>query len=62
VPARLRLFPASAFCRYDPNCQPYESVADLFRRARGDDFPELEARARWISEKVDAGDWEALGF
>jgi hypothetical protein len=52
----------SAFCRYDPNCQPYESVADLFRRARGDDFPELEARARWISEKVDAGDWEALGF
>jgi len=52
----------SAFCRYDPSCQPYESVADLFRRARGDDFPELEARARWINEKIDAGDWEALGF
>jgi hypothetical protein len=51
-----------ALCRYDQNCQPYESVADLFRRTRGDDFPEIEARARWINEKIDAGDWEALGF
>jgi len=49
-------------CRYDPNCQPYESVADVFRRARGNDFPALEADAGWINEKLDAGDWEALGF
>ena len=27
-----------------------------------DEFPEIEARARWISEKIDAGDWESLGF
>jgi hypothetical protein len=35
---------------------------DIFRRARGDDYPEIEARARWINEKIDAGDWETLGF
>jgi len=49
-------------CRYDPNCQPYETWPDILRRARGNDFPEIEARARWINEKIDAGDWEALGF
>jgi len=49
-------------CRYDPNCQPYESWPDLLRRTSGNDFPEIEARARWINEKIDAGDWEALGF
>jgi len=49
-------------CRFDPNCQPYETVTDLVRRASGNGFPEIEARARWINEKIDAGDWEALGF
>jgi len=49
-------------CRFDPTCQPYETLVDLVRRASGNDFPDLEARARWINEKIDAGDWEALGF
>lgn len=50
------------FCMWDRACQPYESVHDIFRRAVGDELPEIEARARWINEKIDAGDWEALGF
>ncbi len=50
------------FCYYDLNCQPYESMVDIFRRVGGTDFPEAEARARRINEKIDAGDWEALGF
>ena len=51
-----------AMCVYDPNCQPYESAADILRRTDGTGFPALEARARWINEKIDAGDWAALGF
>ncbi|HEU5135595.1 MAG TPA: hypothetical protein VFU13_10670 [Steroidobacteraceae bacterium] len=51
-----------AFCHYDRNCQPYESLADILRRTGGGDFPGNEARARQINEKIDAGDWEALGF
>ena len=50
------------FCRYDQGCQPYESVSDIFRRANGNEYPQIEDRARWINEKIDAGDWEALGF
>ena len=49
-------------CRWDPRCQPYESVTDVIRRGNENEFPEFEARARWINEKIDAGDWEALGF
>jgi len=49
-------------CRFDRNCQPYESWPDILRRTSGNDFPQIEARARWINEKIDAGDWEALGF
>jgi hypothetical protein len=49
-------------CRLDTSCQPYETAADIFRRWRADSFPEIETRARWINEKIDAGDWEALGF
>lgn len=51
-----------AMCVYDPNCQPFESAADVLRRSDGTGFPALEARARWINEKIDEGDWEALGF
>ena len=49
-------------CYGDTNCQPYETAIDLIRRATGNDFLEVEARARWINEKIDAGDWEAMGF
>ncbi len=49
-------------CRFDPSCQPYESATDILRRGNENEFPELEARARWVNEKIDAGDWEALGF
>ncbi len=49
-------------CMFDTNCQPYESVVDVIRRANENDFQQHEARARWINEKIDAGDWAALGF
>jgi hypothetical protein len=51
-----------SLCIYDVNCQPYESVSDIFRRGSGNEYPQIEARARWINEKLDAGDWAALGF
>lgn len=49
-------------CMWDRACQPYESVYDIFRRARGEGMLEVEVRAREINEKIDAGDWESLGF
>jgi len=49
-------------CMWDRACQPFESLTDVLRRARGEEFTEIEARARWINEKIDAGDWEVLGF
>jgi hypothetical protein len=49
-------------CMFDRACQPYESVAEILRRTAGEELPALEASARWINEKIDAGDWESLGF
>lgn len=54
--------PVMMACRLDTSCQPYETLTDIFRRWRAGYFPDIEARARWINEKIDAGDWEALGF
>jgi hypothetical protein len=48
-------------CRFDNNCQPYESMVDMARRLV-DDFPGVEARSREIDRLIDAGDWDALGF
>lgn len=48
-------------CRYDSNCQPYETVTDMARRLVPD-FASAEQRAREINRLIDAGDWTALGF
>jgi hypothetical protein len=42
-------------CRFDPQCQPYETPLDILRRDAGNDFDELERRARELNEKIDAG-------
>ncbi len=48
-------------CRFDANCQPYESMIDMMRRNSAD-FMTLEAKAHEINRLIDAGDWAALGF
>lgn len=48
-------------CRFDTNCQPYESMVDMARRLV-DNFPGVEARSREINRLIDAGDWDALGL
>lgn len=48
-------------CRYDSNCQPYETVTDMARRLLPD-YALAEQRAREINRLIDAGDWTALGF
>ena len=53
---------ARMLCLYDRACQPYESVADILRRGNETEFPGIEDQAHWINEKIDTGDWEALGF
>jgi len=53
---------ARTLCLYDRACQPYESVPDIIRRGNETEFPAWEDKAHWINEKIDAGDWAALGF
>lgn len=42
-------------CKFDPQCQPYETPLDILRRVAGNDFDEVERRARELNEKIDAG-------
>jgi len=49
-------------CRMDAACQPYETVIDLLRRAKGTSYDELDARARDLGEKIDQGRFDELGF
>jgi len=53
---------ARPLCLFDRACQPYESVPDIIRRGNETEFPAWEDEARRINEKIDAGDWAALGF
>ena len=49
-------------CRFDFNCQPYESGIDYIRRINGADFDEIERRAGELNAKLDAGDFEDIGI
>jgi hypothetical protein len=42
-------------CRADPQCQPFETPVDIIRRHSGNDFDEIERRARELRDKIDAG-------
>jgi hypothetical protein len=47
------------FCNVDTQCQPFETPVDVIRRQAGNDFDEIERRARELNEKLDAGTLEA---
>jgi hypothetical protein len=47
--------PMKLRCKFDPLCQPYETPLDILRRDAGNDFDEVERRARELNEKIDAG-------
>lgn len=49
-------------CRFDANCQPYESSLDLLRRHSGGEFETIERGARAINAAIDAGRFEELGL
>ncbi len=49
-------------CRFDTNCQPYESSLDLLRRHSGGEFETIERGARAINAAIDAGRFEELGL
>ncbi len=46
------------FCNIDRQCQPFETPVDVIRRKAGNDFDEVERRAREINQKLDAGTLE----
>jgi len=50
-------------CARDPSCQPYESLLDILHRGPdANQADEIERRAREISDLIDAGRWDDLGF
>lgn len=46
------------FCNVDTQCQPFETPLDIIRRQAGNDYDEIERRARELNEKLDAGTLE----
>lgn len=46
------------FCNVDTQCQPFETPVDVIRRQAGNDYDEIERRARELNEKLDAGTLE----
>ncbi len=48
-------------CRFDPNCQPYESGIDFIRRMNSEDFDEIERLANDLNARLDAGGFEWPG-
>ena len=43
------------FCNIDTQCQPFETPVDIIRRQAGNDYDEVERRARELNQKIDAG-------
>lgn len=46
------------FCNVDTQCQPFETPVDVIRRQAGNDFDEIERRARELNQRIDAGTLE----
>ena len=46
------------YCNIDMQCQPFETPVDIIRRKAGNDYDEIERRAREINQKLDAGTLE----
>jgi hypothetical protein len=46
------------YCNIDMQCQPFETPVDVIRRKAGNDYDEIERRAREINQKLDAGTLE----
>jgi hypothetical protein len=47
------------YCNIDTQCQPFETPVDVIRRKTGNDYDDIERRARELNEKIDAGTLEA---
>jgi hypothetical protein len=48
------------FCRWDPACQPTETMVDLLRRREGANFDEIERRANELNEQLDADRFDEI--
>ena len=44
-------------CRFDSQCHPDDRIIDIIRRGAGNDFDEIERRARELNQKIDAGNF-----
>ncbi len=48
------------FCRWDPACQPSETMVDLFRRREGPHFDDMQRRANELNEQLDADRFDEI--
>lgn len=48
------------FCRWDPECQPQETMVDLFRRREGSHFGEIQQRANELNEQLDTDRFDEI--
>ncbi len=51
-----------AVCAQDRHCQPHEGGLDIVRRQTGPQYAELAELARELNQKIDAQEWDELGF
>jgi hypothetical protein len=49
-------------CTYTQQCASYANPTDFVRDAAGDDWPDVQQRAREIADSIDAGRWNELGL
>jgi hypothetical protein len=47
-------------CQLDDACQPFDTVIDMIRRRRPEQFSELELRASELNAKLDADDFDDI--
>jgi hypothetical protein len=50
-----------AYCRFDMNCQPYETGLDVIRRLTKSDYDQIEQEAKELNARLDADNFDDLG-
>jgi hypothetical protein len=50
-----------AYCRFDMNCQPYETGFDVIRRLTKSDYDQIEQEAKELNARLDANNFDDLG-
>jgi hypothetical protein len=50
-----------AYCRFDLNCQPYDTGLDVIRRLAKSDYEQIVLEAKELNARLDANNFDDLG-